>query len=114
MQGIFYILLSINYGCLESVGNKSPFLYSGFIINRKYASFFKPFARIEFIGFHYVLHAKNGLVVENGLFDFYETLAKAMSTANLNLNIITKARDELKSIRFINVKKKVLRMPIGE
>lgn len=59
-------------------------------------------------------HAEDGSVVENGLFDFYEILANAMSTANLDLNAITKAREELISAGFINVREKVLRMPIGK
>jgi hypothetical protein len=61
-----------------------------------------------------VPHAEDGSVVENDLFDFYEILAKAMSAANLDLNAITKAREELISAGFIKVREKVLRMPIGE
>jgi hypothetical protein len=69
---------------------------------------------VEVVGFHYVPHAEDDSVVENGLFTFYETFARALSNANLDLNAITKAREELKSAGFINVRERVLRMPIGE
>ena len=37
-----------------------------------------------------------------------------MSNANLDLNAITKAREELKYAGFINIREDVLRMPIGK
>jgi len=52
--------------------------------------------------------------MRNGLFDFYQTLANAMSSVSLNLNAITKSREELISAGFVNVQEKVLRMPIGD
>ncbi|KAH8587641.1 hypothetical protein B0O99DRAFT_394047 [Bisporella sp. PMI_857] len=52
--------------------------------------------------------------MENGLFTFYKTFARAMSNANLDLNAITKACEELKSAGIINIREKFLRMLIGE
>lgn len=84
------------------------------LLTERFASSLKPLCRVEFIGFHYVPHAEDGSEVENALSNFYRRLAEAMLKANLDLNAITKTREELISAGFINVRQEVLRMPIGE
>jgi hypothetical protein len=84
------------------------------LLTKRCASSLKPLCRVEFIGFHYMPHAEDGSEVENALSDFYQRLAEAMSKANLDLNAITKTREELLSAGFINVREEVLRMPIGD
>ena len=52
--------------------------------------------------------------MENHLSDFYKLFARAMSVAGLDLNAILKAREELESAGFINVREMVIKMPIGD
>ena len=51
--------------------------------------------------------------MKNGNFEFHQTLAMAMEKDNFNLQAITTATSELDSAGFINVREKVLKMPIG-
>jgi hypothetical protein len=51
--------------------------------------------------------------VNNGNFEFHQTLATAMEKHNFNLQAITAATSELESAGFINVRERVLKMPIG-
>jgi hypothetical protein len=51
--------------------------------------------------------------VNNGNFEFHQTLATAMGKQNFNLQAITAATSELESAGFINVRERVLKMPIG-
>ena len=51
--------------------------------------------------------------MNNGNFEFHQTLATAMEKHNFNLQAITAATSELESAGFINVRERVLKMPIG-
>jgi len=66
------------------------------------------------VDFHYIPHhAKDGLIVRNGNFDFHQTLTEAMAKRKLDLHAVITVANKLDSAGFSNVRERVLKMPIG-